>query len=164
MDWAYLHIVINHFPIVGSVIGTVLIIAGLVFKNQGVNISGLGTIVFAALTAILAYQTGDPAEDAVKGIPDVAESLINRHEDIATIGMYLMIPAGLMAAMSLYSIWKKERSVHFLIIITLILSLISSMAMLYVGRTGGQIRHSEFRNDAEKQNSIGYQNENETEK
>jgi len=163
MDWAYLHIVINHFPIVGSVIGTVLIIAGLVFKNQGVNISGLGTIVFAALTAILAYQTGDPAEDAVKGIPDVAESLINRHEDIATIGMYLMIPAGLMAAMSLYSIWKKERSVHFLIIITLILSLISSMAMLYVGRTGGQIRHSEFRRDAEKQNSIGYQNENETE-
>lgn len=154
MDWAYLHIVINHFPIVGSIIGTLLIIAGLVFKNQGVNISGLGTIVFAAFTAILAYQTGDPAEGAVKGIPDVAQSLINRHEDIATVGMYLMIPAGLMAAMSLYSIWKKERSIHFLIIITLILSFISSMAMMYVGRTGGQIRHSEFRNDGSNQQII----------
>jgi uncharacterized membrane protein len=151
MDWAYFHIVINHFPIVGVIIGSLLLVAGLIFKNPGVNLSGLGTIVFAMFTAILAYQTGGPAEDAVKGIPEVAESLINRHEDIATVGMYLMIPAGLMAALSIYSIWKKERSVHFLIIITLVLSLISSVVMVYGGRTGGQIRHSEFRNESAKQ-------------
>jgi len=89
MDWAYFHIVINHFPIVGVIIGALLLLAGLVFKNQGVSMSGLGTVVFAALTAIVAYQTGDPAEDAVNGLPGVAESLIKRHEDIPTVGMYL---------------------------------------------------------------------------
>ena len=49
MNWAYFHMVINHFPIVGVIIGTMLLIAGMIFKNQGVKISGLGTIVFAAL-------------------------------------------------------------------------------------------------------------------
>lgn len=163
MGWAYFHIVANHFPIVGVIIGSLLLVAGLLFKNPGVNLSGLGTIVFAMFTAILAYQTGDPAEDVLKGIPGVAESLINRHEDIATVGMYLMIPAGLMAALSIYSIWKKERSVHFLIIITLVLSLISSGVMVYVGRTGGQIRHSEFRDESAKQYIIEHENDLEEE-
>ena len=158
MDWAYFHIVINHFPIVGAIIGSLLLLAGLVFRNQGVNLSGLGTIVFSALTAFLAYLTGDPAKDVLQGLPEVTENLVNRHEDIATIGMYLLIPAGLMAVMSFYSVWKKERSSHFLIIITLVLSLISSATMVYVGRTGGLIRHSEFRSDTEKQTSNGHQN------
>ncbi len=159
MNWAYLHLAINHFPIVGVFIAAMLIAAGMVFKNQGVKISGLGTVVFAALTAIVAYLTGDPAEHAVEGLPDVAKSLVSRHEDIAAVGMYLIIPAGLLAALTLYSIWKKEKSERFMLIITLVLTLVSSAAMVYVGRTGGQIRHSEFRNDASKQYIIEHQND-----
>ena len=161
MNWAYFHLVINHFPIIGVIIGTTLLAAGMVFKSQGVKISGLGTILFAALMGIIAYMTGDPAEEAVKTLPDVAKSLVSRHENMATIGMYLLIPAGLMAAVSIYSIWKKERSFRFLFIITLLLSMISSAAMVYIGRTGGQIRHSEFRNEATKQYIIEHQNDKE---
>jgi ABC-type maltose transport system permease subunit len=62
-----------------------------------------------------------------------------------------------MAALSLYSIWKKERSVQFLIIITLILSLVSLIALFYVGQTGGQIRHNEFRSDSSRQYILEHQ-------
>ena len=159
MNWAYVHVIINHFPIVGVIIGTVILIAGMVFKNEGIKISGLGTIVFAALMAVVTDLTGDPAKEAVKGLPDVVQSLVNKHEDIASIALFLIIPAGLMAALTLYSIWKKEKSVNFLLIITLVLSLVSCGAMTYVGRTGGQIRHTEFRNDATKQYIIDHQND-----
>ncbi len=161
MNWAYFHILINHFPIVGIIIGSLLLIAGLAFKNDGINLAGLGVIVLSALTAILAYQTGSPAAEAVKGIPDVAKSLIDRHADIASIGMYIMIPAGLIAAMSFYSVLKKERSARFLVKLTLVLALASAAAMMYAGKTGGQIRHSEFRNDASKQYIIDHQNDKE---
>ncbi len=161
MNWAYFHLVINHFPIIGVIIGTLILLAGMLFSNQGVKISGLATVLFAALMAILAYLTGNPAEEAVKVVPDVAKSLVSRHEEIASIGMYLLIPAGLLSALTLFSIWKKEKSVHFLFIITLVLSLISSLAMVYVGRTGGQIRHSEFRSAATKQYIIDHQNDKE---
>jgi uncharacterized membrane protein len=159
MNWAYLHVIINHFPIVGVIIGTLLLIAGMIFKNEGIKISGLGTLVFAALMAVIVDLTGDPAKEAVKGLPDFVQSLISRHEDIASVALFLLIPAGLLAALTLYSIYKKERSVRFLLIITLVLSLVSCAAMGYVGRTGGQIRHTEFRNDATKQYIIEHQND-----
>jgi len=163
MNWAYIHLVINHFPIIGVIIGTALLSAGVIFKNQGVTISGLGTIVFASLMAIVAYMTGDPAEGVAKGLPDVARSLISRHENIATVGMYLMVTAGLLAGSSLFSIWKKDKSIRLLIILTLAFSLISSGTMVYIGRTGGQIRHTEFRNEATKQYIIEHQNDTEDE-
>jgi uncharacterized membrane protein len=159
MSWAYFHIVINHFPIVGVLIGMSLLVAGLVFRNEGINLAGLGTIVFSSITAIIAYLTGDPADKAAKGIPDVAESLISRHENIATIGMYLIVPAGLIAAVAFYSVWKKERAARFLVLFALVLSLISSIAMVYAGQTGGQIRHSEFRSEASEQYILEHQNE-----
>lgn len=159
MNWAYLHLAVNHFPIIGVIIGTLLLIAGLLVKNTGVKASGLGTIVFAAFMAIVAYLTGDPAEEAVESIQDVVKSMVSRHEDIAAVGMYLLIPAGLMAAMTLYSMWKREKSVRFLIVITLVLALISSGAMVYVGRTGGQIRHTEFRSSSDNKYIIEHQND-----
>lgn len=159
MDWAYLHLAINHFPIIGVFIGTFLLLAGIIFQNQGVKISGLGTILFAGIMSVFAYLTGDPAEEAVKVIPDVAKSLVSRHEYIAAIGMYILIPSVLIAALTLYSIWKKEKSARYLIIFTMILSLLSTAAMIYVGRTGGQIRHSEFRSEATKQYIIEHQND-----
>jgi uncharacterized membrane protein len=159
MNWAYLHLMINHFPIIGVIIGTMLLVAGMVYKNNGVILSGLGTVVFAALSAILAYLTGDPAEHAVKGLSEVHQSLVSLHENIATVAMYLLVPAGLMAAVTFYSIVKKVKTVHFLIVITLILSIISSAAMVYTGRTGGHIRHSEFRNDSVKKYMLEHQND-----
>jgi uncharacterized membrane protein len=159
MNWAYIHVVLNHFPIVGIIIGTLILIAGMIFKNEGIKISGLGTIIFASLAAIVVDLTGDPAKEAVNGMTDIVQSLISKHENIASIAVFILIPAGLMAMVTLYSIWKKEKSVRFLVIITLALSLISCGAMIYVGRTGGQIRHTEFRNDATKQYIIDHQND-----
>lgn len=123
MNWAYLHILTNHFPIVGIIIGTLLLISGMVLKNEGIRISGLGTIVFASVMAVVADLTGDPAKDALHQLPGISESLVNRHEDIASVSLFLMIPTGLLAVLTIYSIIKKERSVKFLTIITLVLFL-----------------------------------------
>jgi len=156
MSWAYLHLVINHFPITGVIIATLILIAGMWFKNEGIKISGLGTIIFASLMAVVADLTGDPAKDALAGMPDAAAGLINRHEDMASAALFLIIPAGLFAALTLYSISKKERSVRFLTIITLVLSLVSCAVLGYVGHTGGQIRHTEFRSESSKQYLIDH--------
>lgn len=156
MNWAYLHILTNHFPIVGIMIGTLLLISGMIFKNEGIKISGLGTIVFASIMAIVADLTGDPAKDAMQHLPGIAESLINRHEDIAAVSLFLVIPCGLLAGLTIYSMIKKERSVSFLTVITLVFSLVSCMVMGYVGHTGGQIKHDEFRSESSKQYLIDH--------
>jgi uncharacterized membrane protein len=150
MNWGHLHLITNHFPIAGVFIGTLILSVGMILKAEGVKLSGLGTIAFSAVMSFVVYLTGDSAEQAVKGLSDVPENLINRHEDIASISMYLIIPAGLVAILALYSIWKREKSTFLLSLVTLVLSILSSLAMAYAGYTGGQIRHSEFRSDSSK--------------
>lgn len=151
MSWAHFHLVINHFPIVGIIIASLLLLVGKIFTIKGYITSGLSVVVFTAFTAVIAFLTGDSAEQAISGWPDVAKGLISRHEDMAAIGMYILIPAGVIAALTLYSVWKKEKSVRFLTLLTLVLAIVSSLAMAFVGYTGGQIRHSEFRSESSKQ-------------
>lgn len=144
MNLGYFHLAINHFPIVGTIIGSLLLLIGMFSKQQGIKISGLGTLVFAALMAIPAILTGDPAEESLKGISGVAMQLIDRHEDIAYVGLWTLLPLGLISALALYSLLKNEKTGKFLVIAAMILSLIASGVVIYVGRTGGMIRHTEF--------------------
>jgi len=142
---AYPHLLVNHFPILGTIFGILILIAGLFLKNDTVKQTGLATLVFAALTSALALLTGDPAGDAVKTIPGISESLIDNHENMAYMALWIIIPSGLLSAMAFYSIWKKEKGGRNLVIAALVLSFLTAGWLAYVGKTGGQIRHSELR-------------------
>lgn len=144
--WGYLHLAVNHFPIISTIIGMLILLAGLIFKNEGIKLSGLGTMVFAAIMAVPAILTGDSAAEAVKGLPDVLSSLVEKHEDIAYVGLWSILPMGIIAGLAIYSLFKKEKMYKSLVITAFVLSVLVSGVMIYVGRTGGKIRHSEFRN------------------
>jgi uncharacterized membrane protein len=142
---AYPHLLVNHFPILGTLFGVLILLAGMFLKNDTVKQTGLATLVFAALMSAVALLTGDPAGEAVKAIPGISESLIDNHENMAYMALWILIPSGLLSAMAFYSIWKKEKGARSLVIVALILSLVTAGWMGYVGKTGGQIRHSELR-------------------
>jgi uncharacterized membrane protein len=145
---AYPHLLVNHLPILGTIFGIMILIAGMFLKNETVKQTGLATLVFAALSSALALITGDPAGEAVKAIPGISESLIEKHENMAYMALWILIPSGLLSAMAFYSIWKKEKGAKNLVIAALALSLIAAGWMAYVGKTGGQIRHSELRSQS----------------
>ena len=146
MNWGYLHLAVNHFPIISVIVGMLILLAGFIFKNEGIKLSGLGTLVFAAIMAVPAILTGDSAGEAVKGLPDALSSLIERHEDVAYVGLWSILPLGIIAALAIYSTLKKEKMYKSFVIAAFVLSILVSGVMIYVGRTGGKIRHSEFRN------------------
>jgi uncharacterized membrane protein len=148
MTGAHFHLLVNHFPIIGIIIGMLILLAGFLLKNIIVKQTGLGTLVFAALSAGLALFTGDPAGEAVEGLPGVVQSMVEHHEDIAYSSLWILVPMGLLAALAFYSYWKKERSGNTLSLVTLFLSIIAVAMMSWVGLTGGEIRHTEIRNQA----------------
>lgn len=159
MNWAYLHLVINHFPIIGVIIGMLITGTGYFIKNQTVTLTGLATLLFAALASVFAFLTGDPAEDLLKSMPEIPASLISRHEDIASVAMYLILPTGILSALGLYNAIKKEKTNRIIILLTVVFSVLASAAMVYAGRTGGQIRHSEFRSPTINQYIIDHKND-----
>jgi hypothetical protein len=145
MNGAHFHLLVNHIPIIGSIIGMLILMVGLVIKNITVKQTGLCTLIFAALSTSVVLFSGDPAADAVKGLPGVSESMIEHHEDIAYSSLWVVIPMGLSAALAFYSLLKKEKSGNTLTLVTFFLSLIVMGMMAWVGLTGGEIRHTEIR-------------------
>lgn len=145
MNGAHFHLIVNHVPIIGSVIGMLILLTGVFLKDKKVMMTGLGTLVFTSLSISIVLFTGDPAGDAVKGLPGVTESMIEHHEDIAYSSLWAVVPMGLFAALALYSLWKDERSGKALALTTLVLALIAIGMMTWVGLTGGEIRHTEIR-------------------
>ena len=112
-------------------------------------IKGLGRVsyyllLFAGLTALPVFFTGEGAEETVEDLPGVSEALIGKHEDFARIALVGILATGLIAVVGLFrfsfgSMAKPIRLVVFL------LALSSSVLLAQTAHLGGQIRHTEIR-------------------
>ncbi|MBK8561888.1 MAG: hypothetical protein IPN76_00650 [Saprospiraceae bacterium] len=145
MDATHLHLLLNHFPIIGSLLGVGVMAYGYLTSSEQVKKTALWTWAFMAAIAIPVFLTGEPAEESVEGIASVSESLIEEHEEAATIAIWLMEALGMLSLVTLIAGWGKERLSKPLVLVATVLSLATFGAMARTGYLGGQIRHSEIR-------------------
>jgi uncharacterized membrane protein len=156
MDATHLHLILNHFPILGTLFGMGLLAYGIFAGNKSIKHAALVTFVLIALISIPAFLTGEGAEETVEHLPGVSEALINEHEELAEKAIWLMGFLGVLSLINLFLSLKNKTGAKILSIITLVLSLATFGVMAQVGNLGGQIRHTEIRDTA---NNI-YQPEN----
>ncbi len=147
IDPAHWHLLLNHFPIILSIVGTGFIIAAFLFKKQHLRFGGLLLLIIAAAGAYLAFQTGEGAEEAVENLAGVSHDAIEKHEGSANTGLKIILGTGLIALITILLVHAKKKQANVFLIITLLASLASAGYMSYVGYTGGVIRHSEIRGD-----------------
>jgi len=145
MNDAHLHLIVNHFPIIGIAIGLLVLIVGYLIKNQQVKATSLGIFIFSALAAIAANYTGDGAEEIVEKIPGISESLIHDHEEYAEQFFTLSLILGGAALITLFLQIKKLGLATYGYILVIILAISSLVSANYVGISGGEIRHTEIR-------------------
>ncbi len=141
----HLHLLLNHFPIILTLIGFVLI-AFTVFKRQdGLSRVGLAMFVAAGVFTLPTYLTGEPAEDVAKHLPDVTKALIHQHEDVALKAAYIV---GVLAIFSLWALWRYRRPASlsvWAVRVAALVGLFGAMGMSVAGLYGGEIRHTEVR-------------------
>jgi uncharacterized membrane protein len=152
MNDAHLHLIVNHFPIVGIAIGLLVLIVGYLIKNQQVKATSLGIFIFSALAAIAAKYTGDGAEEIVEKIPEISKSLIHDHEEYAEQFFTLSLILGGVALISLFLQIKKLELAKYGYILVIILAISSLVSANYVGTSGGEIRHTEIRESSNIEN------------
>ncbi|HXR80567.1 MAG TPA: hypothetical protein VN763_06600 [Saprospiraceae bacterium] len=147
MNTAHWHLLLNHLPMVGIVIGTTILAGGYIFKNNPtIKATALGVFVLSALVAIPAYLTGEGAEDIAEKMPGVTEGFIENHEDLGKIFLILAESLGVMAIFTLIMFRLKSKLAPTLFGIVLIAALGTSIFAKQVGTSGGQVRHTEIRN------------------
>lgn len=148
MNDAHYHLIVNHLPIVGLLIGILVLIAGLVFNKAEVKLTALGIFIFSAITSITAFYTGEGAEEVVENLEGISETLIHTHEEYAETFYTLSLILGGLSLLTFILELKKMKFTKYLMIICLLIALVDGVLATYVGSSGGEIRHSEIRNDA----------------
>lgn len=149
MTLAHVHLLVNHFPILGSLFVTALFISALVFRSTLMQKVSLWFLVVIALLTAIAYATGDKAEAAVQGLPGISEQMIHLHANVARIGLGLMFITGVIALGGAVFYRKRPKLPLTLLISVLIVLLLNTVLFAYIGFLGGQIHHQEIRSGIE---------------
>ena len=145
MDATHLHLILTHFPIVGTLIGIGILTYGQFAKNDDLKKVALVTFVFMAILTIPVFLSGEEAEETVEHIVGVSEQLIENHEELAEKAIWLMGLLGVLSIINFFVILKKLSFAKTLSLITLLVSLGTFGLFAKVGSSGGEIRHSEIR-------------------
>jgi uncharacterized membrane protein len=148
MDSTHLHLLLNHFPIIGTIIGTGIMAYGYFTQSEPTKKAALLTWVAMAVCAIPVFLTGEPAEEMVEGLPGVSEALIEAHEEAAELAIWVMEALGLLSLLAFFIKFKTESTNKTVMGIAFALSLLTFGLMARTGYLGGQIRHTEIRTGA----------------
>ena len=147
MNLAHLHLVLNHVPIIGTVIGLGLFVVSLGGKNDDLKRASLMLLAAVALLALPTFFSGIGAQSAFRSDPAVSAVLIERHEGAAMLALFFMEIAG---ALALVGLWQRYRAStgkrwSWNLMAILLFSVVTAGLMARVGTTGGDIRHPEIR-------------------
>jgi len=144
MNLAHLHLLLNHFPIIGTMVGVGLFLASMFGKNEDLKRAGLILMAVMALLSLPTFFSGVGAQGAVQDLPGVSGDLISRHEGAAMLALLFMEITGGLSLVGLWQSRKFSKPLRWNVIAVLLFSLITVGLMARVGTTGGDIRHPEI--------------------
>jgi uncharacterized membrane protein len=108
MSWLYLHLVIDHFPIILVLLGTAACVLGAARRNDFAWKYGVITLAVGAALAIPSWITGYQAHYVVENRLGFPEGVVEPHETLAEATMWIMIPLAALAGFAWW--WGREES------------------------------------------------------
>lgn len=144
MNAAHLHLMLNHFPVVGLLFAVAVLAWGVRRKNASLGKAGLVTVVAAALTALPAFLTGEPAEKIAESLPGVSHAVVERHAEAAKPALAVTLVAGGAALAGLW-LARGKAVASWLAVSVLLIAVAAAALMARTANRGGQIRHTEVR-------------------
>jgi uncharacterized membrane protein len=144
MNDAHLHLLINHFPIVGTIFGFGILIFGLILKNKSLQNTAYIIFIMCMILGKVSMFTGEKAEKVVENLV-VPHSLIHEHEEQAEMYMKMAYALGIIAAIALIANRRNHAKSKLFSFLTLILAVVTIILSTYVGTSAGEIRHPEIR-------------------
>jgi uncharacterized membrane protein len=144
MNAIHLHLLLNHVPVIGAVIGVALLVGALARRSDELGKAALALFVVLASISAVVFLTGEPAEELVEKLPGFSEALTHQHEEVAEVALFAMIAVGVFSALGLL-VFRKRPMARWVTPAALALSLVAAGLMGYAANLGGMIRHTEIR-------------------
>jgi uncharacterized membrane protein len=159
MTDAHYHLVVNHFPIIGTILGLGILIAGILSKNTVVKNVAYVLFIIAACFAALSMATGEGAEEMVEDMPTIGKHIIHEHEEMAETLALVLYVLGVVSLLGLYTNIKKHSKANLVCFLAVVIAAIGAYVAQQVGTSGGEIRHTEIRKDYKAVNTEAEEHE-----
>lgn len=147
MNWAYVHLLINHVPVILAPLGFVVAILALITKRRSVWLYALATLTLSGLSAYPVMATGDEASDIVRhAVPGVSREAIHDHEEAGDTAMWFLLAAGAVAAGAWWRMTRQrpqETLPGWLVGLVLLTGAGAAGMVSYASLEGGYIMHKE---------------------
>ena len=149
----HIHLLVNHAPVLGSLFALALLVASFLWAPDVLRRTAFVVLVGAALAAIAAYFSGEPAQHAIRGFPGVVRSLMHDHEEMGEASFIAASVVGVLA-IGLLVVWRNRVIPVGATLLVLLGNVIVSGMMVYTALLGGQIRHTEVRPGATPDDAV----------
>ena len=148
MNDAHLHMVVNHFPIIGTILGLGILITGIILKNNSVKNTAYFLFIVAAVFAAFSMGTGEGAEELVEDMPSVGKKIIHEHEEMAEKLAIVLYVLGVISLGGLFMNFKNHSKATLVSYAAVVVAVVGVFFAQQTGTTGGEIRHTEIRTNA----------------
>ena len=143
---AYLHILINHLPIIGTAMGTLALMIALCYRQRAALVTALALLLVSGIAAYPVYKTGEGAYKPIRKIADDAGAeWLDEHMDRADRWTWVFYLMAVLAIAAIVVPVKWPSAALPLAGITFVVSILALGAGGYIAQAGGRVRHTEFR-------------------
>jgi uncharacterized membrane protein len=155
MNLAHLHLLLNHWPIIGTFIGLGLFLVSLLGKSDDLKQASLAGFPLIALLAIPTYISGNAAQDVIQQEQGVSRTLITTHQGAALLALVFMLITGAVAWLGLWQFRRRGHAAIWTLSAVLLCAIVTVGLMTITGNTGGEIRHPEILSNPQTTSIIG---------
>ena len=143
-DLAHVHLLINHFPTIGMILGLGLLLLSFIRKNDHLKKVSLEVLFLIALATMPVYVSGQAAAETLKGQSGVSAEAIVAHNDAALASFIMMEITGFFAWLVLWRMRRIGRPTTGLTYTVLVLAVLTVASVARAANIGGDIRHPEI--------------------
>jgi uncharacterized membrane protein len=160
MNVANVHLLLNHWPIIGTLITLAVFVVSLATNNDDLKHTSLALFSLVALLAIPTYLSGPGAAEAIKE-SGVSAEMIDSHQGAALLAFIFMEITGVASLAGLMCFRRSAKNPwtsgpgRLNLAAVLVFALATSGLMAVAGNTGGNIRHAEILEGNNAQSSVG---------
>jgi len=161
MNLAHIHLLLNHWPIIGAFVGLFLFLVAFLANSDDLKQTSLAFFTLIALLTIPTYFSGDVANEVLReSSTQLPKELVNTHQGAALLSLVFMELTGGLALIGLWQFSRMSRPApapvaRWNFTLVLILSIVTAGMMTATGNTGGAIRHPEILSAEDAASAVG---------
>ena len=99
MNYPHLHLMINHIPVLGSILALLLLTWALVTRRRDFIRLSLFVTLLAGLSVYPAFFTGDEADEQLEDVQGFDHDIVEEHEESADWALWILLGTGAVAAL-----------------------------------------------------------------